>query len=245
MGEVLNGTDEKLNGTIKTDTGYGNAGSGGSTSAPDTGRTGGSGGNTGGSTGGNTKEKIVPQMVSVDEPLTEEQKKAERNRRRRERYAAEKAESGQTVKPRKVNKAKKNESPVSNFSNEQLNALLVSTSAVIASRPNCQHWLLTEAEADSITKPLLAMIAESEKLELIAKNSNQIALAIACITIFAPRLFITIQQSKQTPKKETKPNARPQQVRPPETGDKKPNQVNDAKPPVTDTNNDIVLSWDD
>lgn len=250
MGTEITAINGKVDGNAdKQTTGTGTGNSCTSTSTTDT-RGNGSGNGAGSGAGagsGETKEKELPKLVTVTpEEQTEEDKRLERNRKRRERYQREKAESGQTVKPRKVNKTKTNDASVSSMTKEQMNALLVSTSAIIASRPNCSHWLITEKEADSITTPLLKMIAESEKLEVIAKNSNQIALVIACITIFAPRLFITLQQNKaNAPKKEKKNNVRNEQARTAEISNQNTDSVNDRKPTPTDTNDDFVLSWDD
>ena len=243
-----NGVNRGNQGIDATTTGTTTGNSGNSTSTTDT-RGNGNGGTGTGTGSGETKEKGIPQLVTVNEgEQTDEEKRQERNRKRRERYQREKAENGQTVKPRKVNKSKASEPSVTNMTKEQMNALLVSTSAVIASRPNCSHWLITEKEADTITTPLLKMIAESEKLEIITKNSNQIALVIACITIFAPRIFITMQQNKALPKKEKKekkPNVKPEQIRTTENSNQVPNRNDDARPSVTDSNDDYVLSWDD
>lgn len=154
---------------------------------------------------GNETKEIVSQVVTVDTGKSEEERKREeRNAKRRERYAKQKAETGQTVKPRKVNQNKKQTEPT--FDREQINNLVVSLSAIIASRPNCEQWLLDESEVDAITKPLCNIIAESEKLEVIAQNSNQIALGVACISVFAPRVLVTVQKAKA--EKEKKNNVR-------------------------------------
>lgn len=249
MGTELTTGNGKIDSNIdKPSTGTGSVTGSGSTSTTDT-RGNGTGSGTGSGTGtgsGEAKEKGLPQLVTVTEEQTAEDKRLERNRKRRERYQKEKAESGQTVKPRKVNnKAKNNDVTVTSLTKEQLNNLIVSTSAVVASRPNCSHWLITEKEADSITTPLLKMIAESEKLEVIAKNSNQIALVIACITIFVPRLFVTMQMNKALPKKEKKTDARKQPIRPTEERNKESNIVNDGESTASSSNDDYVLSWDD
>ena len=153
-------------------------------------------------TDGNENEKVVPVVVTVDE-TDEQRKKDERNARRRARYAEQKADQkgepknaapkqgGQKKKPKKVNNHIKQ-----SFSTEQINALLVSLSAIVASRPGCEHWLLSESEVQTITTPLMSMLAESDKLSKISEHSNQIALAIACVTIFAPRVVVTVQQMK-------------------------------------------------
>lgn len=204
MGGELTEISGKVDGNVTEQTGGRTGSDSNSASTASTG-TGGTGGRTGGTgrTGGNKADKEnIPTVVTVDTGLSEEErKKEERNAKRRERYARQKAENGQQVKPRKVNAAKKQTSePVINT--EQINALIISLSAIVASRPNCEQWLLTESEVEAITKPLCAMIAESDKLEVIAQNSNQIALAVACVSVFAPRIMVTVQKMKAEKEKE-------------------------------------------
>lgn len=170
-------------------------------------RTSGSGG-TGGRTRGETnEEKIVSELALLTEEEKQqykvadeqEQKRILRNAKRRERYAKQKADGGQPVKPRKVRQAKTPaQQPVDT---KQLNAIIISLSAVVASRPNCEHWLLNEKEVESITTPLSKMLAESQALETIGQYSNQIALVMACVTVFAPRLFVTVQKQKEEKKR--------------------------------------------
>ena len=163
----------------------------------DTGRTG-TDGRTDGRTDGKAevKKEVVSGLASVDD---DEQKRLERNAKRRERYAAQKAANGGTVKPRKVNSKKAQSDTIDTT---QITALIATLSAIVASRPDCEHWLLTEKEIDSITQPLSKMLAESEALSNINENSNQIALVIACVSVFAPRLFVTAQKMKEKKERE-------------------------------------------
>ena len=142
------------------------------------------------------KKEVVSGLASVDD---DEQKRLERNAKRRERYAAQKAANGGTVKPRKVNSKK---AQADTIDTTQINALIATLSAIVASRPDCEHWLLTEKEIDSITQPMAKMLAESEALSKINENSNQIALVIACVSVFAPRLFVTAQKMKEKKERE-------------------------------------------
>lgn len=152
-------------------------------------------------TSGTEKEEKKSAGLAV---VNDDEKREERNAKRRERYAQQKAANGESVKPRKVRQTKnKATAPVNT---EQLNALVKTVSAIIASRPDCDHWLLTDKEIDSITTPLAGIIAETEAFAKIANNSNQIALAVACMTVFAPRVFVTATKIKT--KKETQKNAR-------------------------------------
>lgn len=150
-----------------------------------------------GRTGGENKTSEVSRMAS----LTEEEKKAERNARRRERYAQKKAEGGQTVKPRKVKAGKPN-----TFDTKQLDTMIMAMSSIVASRPNMSHWQLDEKEVQSITTPLAGILAESELMSKLNDNSNQIALAVACVSVFAPRVMVTVAQMSE--KKKTKVNVR-------------------------------------
>ena len=164
----------------------------------------GGGGNT---EKGNTVSKADELSLLTDEERTRyatanetERKKILKNAKRRQRYAEQKQAKGQNVKPRKVNGTKNSSVPPLDVT--QLNLIIAGISSAIASRPNCSHWLLTTEEINSITVPLSKMIAESEALSSMGQYSNQIALVMACLTVFAPRLFITAQISKEAKKLE-------------------------------------------
>lgn len=174
-----------------------------STTTPTT-SSGGSGGGNGGS-GGNTTAKKQSEEFSRLAILTEaereefetaddERKKIIiRNAKRRERYRKEKEN-----KPKQVRKSKNNNPKISS---EQLTLILGGISTAIASRKGCEHWLLTEEETKTITEPLAKMIEESSLFENIGQYSNQIALVTACVTIFTPRIFITVQKMKEGKKR--------------------------------------------
>ena len=185
--EVDSNTDGKADGTARTGKGRSSE----SSSAADTRKertgtagTAGTGTGTGTETG---TQKVVSGLATID---AEEEKRLERNRKRRERYAKEKEANGGQVKPRKVNGKKKD----AVIDTQQIDTLILSIFTVIGSRPNCEQWMLSENEVKSITKPLAAILSESEALSIISENSNQIALVMACITVFAPRVFVTVQK---------------------------------------------------
>lgn len=159
------------------------------------------------------------QYATADEA---EKKRLIRNAKKRQRYAEKKQANGQDVKPRKVKGAKKEEQPALDVT--QLNMIVASLSAVVASRPNCEHWLLNEKEINSITVPLSKMLAESQAFANMGQYSNQIALCMACITVFMPRLIVTVQKQKEVKKiartgQRTDTNVTDERVRP--TGEKK------------------------
>lgn len=199
MGAESKRNDDKSIGKIEsgagTRTGAGTTSS--SSTAPGYQGTGaGTGAGTRTAAGTQTGETIVPQLVLVDDTAkTDEQKREERNAKRRERYAKQKAENGESVKPKRVRRKKDSESETIN--KESFNVMIAGISSVIASRPDCEHWLLSEKEIDTITTPLCKMLAESETFKNIGEYSNQIALVMACITIITPRLMVTLAKQKE------------------------------------------------
>ena len=102
-------------------------------------------------------------------------------------------------------KQSQNKNDVSVLNIESITGIIVSVSSIIASREGYAHWLITKAEAEQIAKPLSNIIANNENLKQLTEHADSFALISACIMIFAPRLLITITQSKG--KKEKKKNA--------------------------------------
>lgn len=215
MGEELTRRDGQTRGVIiQEDGGTGGEGTSGKSSGAastrtetgESGRTGrrtGNGTDTEGKTG---EEKQFSELalltdeeraayMTADET---EKKRLMRNAKKRERYRQQKENGGQTVKPRKVKQKKQEQSSIDVT---QLNMIIAGISAAVASRPNCEQWLLTEGEINSITTPLSRMMAESEMFANVGQYSNQIALVMACITVFAPRLLITAQKQKEGKKR--------------------------------------------
>ena len=161
------------------------------------GRTRGSGSGRSGNT--EEKEKLSGLAILTEEEKTEYQNADEETRKKiikrakaRERYRQQKAQG----KPKKVKK--KEEEPAIDVS--QINLIIAGISSAVASRPGCAHWLLTAKEINSITVPLAGMMAESDIFSKMGEYSNQIALVTACVTVFAPRILITAQQTKERKK---------------------------------------------
>ena len=173
-------------------------GSGASAGSANTGaRTGtGAGARTGANTGTEEKEKKLPGVASV-KPDTE--KPEPDLPEGLTPIVPTPPAAAKQRKPRKVNKAKKKEAGPDTA---QLNSLIKSISGLVASRPGCGHWLLTDKEIESITTPLMGCLNDLEVLEKIGENSNQIALGMACISVFAPRIIVTVQQKKEVKKVE-------------------------------------------
>ena len=105
--------------------------------------------------------------------------------------APEEPKKKQQRKPRK-----KKEEPQT-FNAEQISALILSASAIVASRPDLQLWQLSPAEANQLATPISNMIAKSEKLQNMGEYADAIALVTASMIIFAPRAFAQAEINKK------------------------------------------------
>ena len=182
---------------INRETGTGTGGTGGDTkskSSTNTGTTaGGTGGGTGGRTGGKTtgEKEVVSTVADV-----EEEKRLERNRKRRERYAKQKAEG--TQKPKKVNTKKAKDV----IDTTQIETLIKTLSVMVSSRQGQEHWLLLDSEVKALAEPLTNILKDSNAFNSITEHSNAVALVIACITIILPRTIKSITDISKKKKKE-------------------------------------------
>jgi hypothetical protein len=251
MGDGVKTSNDGIIEIVATDNGNENGGSATSTSTTDSrtdSRTDTNGGTNGGIDGNggrtDTEKTIVSELaILTDEERKQynvadetEKKRLLRNAKRRERYAKQKADNGQSVKPRKVNK--KTSKQKDDTDRTQINAVIGGISTAIASRPNCQHWQLSEQEIDTITKPLCEMLKESEVFEKVSEHSNEIALVTACFTVFAPRILTTVMIEKEKRKNEPRPT-----VTNKKTEDKKLDKRNDKGTTDNNANNGSSGGW--
>ena len=220
----------------KRETG-GTGGTGGdtkSTSPTDTGTTGRTGGTgTGGRTGGKTttEKEVISTMADV-----EEEKRLERNRKRRERYAKQKAEG--TQKPKKVNTKKSKEI----IDTTQIETLIKTISVMVASRQGQEHWLLLDSEVKALAEPLTNILKDSDAFSSISEHSNAVALVIACITIILPRTIksITDISKKKKKEKEVKKNV---ELRGSKTKNITNDKRNNGNTTANDKNNGSNAIW--
>ena len=235
MGESIIEEVKQVGGKTSTDGGTG--GTGGDTkskSSTDTrtnaGRTGGTGtGGTGGTTA--NKEKVISTMADV-----EEEKRLERNRKRRERYAKQKAEG--TQKPKKVNSKKTKEVIDTN----QIETLIKTITVMVSSRPGQEHWLLLDSEVKALAEPLTNILKDSDAFTSISEHSNAVALVIACITIILPRTIKSISDisKKKKQEKEVKKNV---ELRGSKTKNISDVKRNDRSISANDKNNGSNAIW--
>ena len=232
MGESIIKQVEPINREVGT--GTGGTGDTKSKSPTDTRtRTGGTGGTGTGGTGGKTvgEKEVVSSMVDV-----EEEKRLERNRKRRERYAKQKAEG--TQKPKKVNTKKTKDV----IDTTQIETLIKTISVMVSSRPGQEHWLLLDSEIKALADPLTNILKDSSAFSSISEHSNAVALVIACITIILPRTIKSISDisKKKKKEKEVKKNV---ELRGSKTKNISDVKRNDRNIPANDKNNGSSAIW--
>lgn len=145
-------------------------------------------------------------------------------------------------KPKTTRKPRKKKEEPKLIDQTSLNMVIGSISAVVASRPDCEHWMMTEAEINSITTPLSKMIEESELFKDVGNYSNQIALVMACGTVFIPRIILTVQKGKEKKQREITGNAVETNVG---TGKGIAKKKTYSKPVITDRTNQADPSTND
>lgn len=99
-------------------------------------------------------------------------------------------------KKQKRKPRKKKEEPA-NFNADQISGLILSASAIVASRPDMSVWALREEEAKQLATPIANMIAKSEKLQNMGEYADAISLVTASLVIFAPRAMMYADQQKK------------------------------------------------
>jgi len=98
------------------------------------------------------------------------------------------------IKPKRATKKSKKSATVDPT---QTVVLICTLSSIIASRPNCEHWLISPVEAEQVATPLLKIIEENEKLKEVGKYGDYIALAVACGVIATPRIMLSFDNNKR------------------------------------------------
>lgn len=102
--------------------------------------------------------------------------------------------------PKKQTKRKKS-TPKKNtpesFNADQISALIMSASAIVASRPGMEVFMLRPEEATQLATPLANMIEKSEKLQSLGEHADALSLVTASLVIFAPRVLVYSDQQKK------------------------------------------------
>lgn len=102
----------------------------------------------------------------------------------------------ETPKKKQQRKPRKKKEEPTAFNADQLSALILSTSAIIGSRPGMEIWTLRPEEATQLATPIANMAAKSEKLQNMGEYADAIALVTASLVIFAPRAMVYHDQQK-------------------------------------------------
>lgn len=180
MGEKFEEQGRPVSGEVGEGTGKG-TGKGPGSSDPGTGtakagrKSSGSGESGTDTTDQKGKVPELPKLVEVESPVPVPEKKPAKKRTAKKKKAVKKQPT---------------------FSPDQITALLMGVTGILASRPGMEVFALTETECNQIAVPLANMIEESGYSESVGKYSNQIALGSACLMIFIPRILIYIEQQK-------------------------------------------------
>lgn len=107
----------------------------------------------------------------------------------------------ETPKKKQTRKPRKKKEITAGFNAEQISALIVSMSAIVASRDGFEMFALSKVEANQLANPIANMIAKSEKIGALAEHADAVALITASIVIFAPRIMMCLDAKKEKAKR--------------------------------------------
>ena len=125
-------------------------------------------------TGGKAEKAQIPGLADVTvPPIPAEPQKKQRRK----------------ASPKK----KKDDGPITA---DQLQALILTATNIVATRPGCEVWALKPEEAKQLAQPIANMIAKSEHLQNMGEYADAIALITASVMIFGPRAYIFTTQQK-------------------------------------------------
>lgn len=171
------GTGKRAEGNSTGATGAGAAGTGTGTGTAGTGTAG---------AGKEEKKLSGVAVVTVEEPKEQQDKKETEPK------------APAPKKPKKTRKQAKAKDPA--LPVEQVDALIVSLSSLVAARPGQAHWAISEAEAHSVSVPLCNILEKTEVLQKFGENSDAVALALAAFTLVMPRAMISVSIAKEKKK---------------------------------------------
>ena len=153
------------------------AGSNSGTAAPGTGTQAPAGTGTGPRAGTQAEEKKPAGLSAVNNPAA----------------PVPEAPKKQTKRKKSAPKKKTPDS----FNSDQISALIMSASAIVASRPGMEVFMLRPEEANQLATPLANMIEKSEKLQSLGEHADALSLVTASLVIFAPRVLVYSDQQKK------------------------------------------------
>ena len=102
----------------------------------------------------------------------------------------------QEKEPTPVKKRRKIRTKKTSLDSEPIEKTLIAITGIIASRPNCECWAMTEKEAKSIAEPLTQVLNKYDIGKNIIENSAEIALVTAIALYTVPRVAVTAKLKK-------------------------------------------------
>lgn len=166
-------------------------------------------GRTGGRTGGKRTETVngsevlgladvnesKPKAVTVDVPGADPSEEKPKTRGRPKGSTTKKA-------------APQKKSDVAAIDSKQVSLLLQTMSAVVATRPGMNVFMLTPDEANQIAQPLANIMSKNEGVgQALGEYADHITLLVAAFTIFIPKFLLFKSQQEMN-----KPTQLPREV---------------------------------
>lgn len=140
----------------------------------------------------------------VEEKRRKRKEEYEKKKQEREKAGITQAEPltvekiGEESEPEKKTRKRKSKKKEA-INSDDLNAIFSPIISIISSKPNCEHWKMTEKELKSVTEPLAEILNKNDVFGGL-KNTSEITLLIALMSLIFPRTIITVQKKREVKK---------------------------------------------
>lgn len=105
-----------------------------------------------------------------------------------------------TVEEKTPKKTRKRRTKKQTIDTEPIEKLLMTTSNIVATRPDMAVWKMSKQEAHAIAEPLGQVLEKYDIAKPLMENAPEISLLVAVLGFTAPRMVATIAIKKESNK---------------------------------------------
>lgn len=105
-----------------------------------------------------------------------------------------------TVEEKTPKKTRKRRTKKQTIDTEPIEKLLMTTSNIVATRPDMAMWKMSKQEAHAIAEPLGQVLEKYDIAKPLMDNAPEISLLVAVLGFTAPRIITTIAIKKESNK---------------------------------------------
>ena len=102
-----------------------------------------------------------------------------------------------TIEEEKPKRTRKRRTKKQSIDTEPIEKLLITTTGIIATRPDMGMWKMTKQEAHAIAEPLGQVLEKYDLAKPITDNAPELSLLVAVLGFAVPRVAMTVSIRKE------------------------------------------------